>query len=192
MDLNTAYRDQLLALLPKGAAWARDMEAALPDFLHAFGDEFARFHLRLLALLDERSPMLAFEMLAEWEADFGLPDTCGLEVTDTAARRAAVVARVTALGGQTVAYYLQVLAAYGVTATITEFIPHSVDEDVSAALFGEDWIFAFQVNLPAGAAREFTVSDGVDDPLAVWGSPPVECLIQNIKPAHTIALFTYQ
>ncbi len=192
MALSQQYLDQLLALLPPGAAWPRHMEALLSDLLQAFADEFARLHIRAEGLLSERSPMLASELLDEWEADLGLPDPCGIDVTDTDSRRAAVVARLVSVGGQTPAFYLQVLAAFGVQASITEFLPHSVDDDVDAALCGEDWTFAWQLHLPSTVVREFAVIDGVDEALAAWGDPPVECLIRRLAPEHTIVLFSYQ
>lgn len=191
MALSESYRDQLLALLPVGAVWPRQIKALLSGLLWAFADEFARVHQRALDLLQERSPLQAFELLDEWEADHGLPDPCGFAATDTPARRAAVVARMLAVGGQTPAFYIQVLAAYEIVASIDEFLPHSVDDDVDAELCGDDWVYAWRINLPAVTVREFTVIDGVGDPLASWGNTFVECLIRRLAPAHTIPLFSY-
>lgn len=191
MGLNEFYRDELVALLPPGRVWPRHLEAVLPHLMHAFGDEFARLHLRALQLLDERSPALATELLDEWEADLGLPDACGVVATDTPARRAAVLSRLLATGGQTPAFYLQVLEAYGIAASIDEFLPHSVDDDVEVELCGEDWVYAWRINLPAVTVREFSVLDSVEDALAQWGDLYVECLIRRIAPAHTIPLFSY-
>lgn len=192
MELGEAYRDQLLALMPHGAVWPRHLTAVLPDLLRAFGDEFARVHLRALDLLDERSALQTFELLDDWESDLGLPDACGASATDTAARRSAVVARLVAIGGQTTAFYLQILDAYGVEASIDEFLPHSVDDDVDAELCSDDWVYAWRINLPSASVREFAVNDGVDDPIADWGNTFVECLIRRLAPGHTIPLFSYE
>lgn len=182
----------MLGLLPPGAAWPQHMQAVLPDLLQSFADEFTRLHLRADQLLEERSLLSTYELLDEWELDLDLPDICDQSARDSDARRAAIAARMLSSGEQTIAYYLQVLSAYGIQASITEYKPGSVDSDVDAAVGGDDWIYAWQVDLPESMVREFTVINGVDDALAEWGNTFVECLIRRLAPAHTIPLFGYQ
>lgn len=185
------YLNQLQALLPLGAAWPRDAESTLTKLLHAFADELARVDGRAAALIDEADPRTTSEMLADWERVAGLPDSCVAVEQSTAQRIAALVTKLTTIGGQSRAYYIALAATLGYAITITEFNEHSVDDDVDALLYSAAWQFAWQVNAPLNTIFELSVDDSVDDPLASWGNEALECVINRLKPAHTHVLFAY-
>jgi uncharacterized protein YmfQ (DUF2313 family) len=66
----------------------------------------------------------------------------------------------------------------------------SVDDPIN----GEAWAYTWQVNAPAATVTTdsmFTVTSGVDRPLASWGNRLLECLINRFRPAHTIVIFNY-
>ncbi|HRD47444.1 MAG TPA: DUF2313 domain-containing protein, partial [Caulobacter sp.] len=92
------YLEQLQALLPPGAAWARDSEASLTKLLAGLAEEFARVEGRGLALAEEADPRTATELLGEWEAAFGLPDTCAVTPATIDGRQLALHQRVASLG----------------------------------------------------------------------------------------------
>jgi uncharacterized protein YmfQ (DUF2313 family) len=185
------YGDHLQALLPQGGAWPRDRSATLTKFLQAWGDEFARIDGRGDQLIEEADPRTTLELLADWERVAGLPDECMGPGQTTAQRRAALLQRLTKLGGQSPAYYIDVAAALGFTITIDEFRAHDVDDDVDYPLLGSDWNFAWQVNSALNTVVELTVEDTVDDPLAFWSTVPLECVIRRLMPAHTVVIFAY-
>jgi uncharacterized protein YmfQ (DUF2313 family) len=62
MDISRAdYLSQLQALLPQGAAWTRERDAALTRLLDAFAEEFARVDARARQLLDESDPRSTYD-----------------------------------------------------------------------------------------------------------------------------------
>ena len=104
-----------------------------------------------------------------------------------------MVQKITNLGGQSLQFFIDLAAQLGYTITITEFQPFQVSENaVGDALNGDPWIYAWQVNAPAGAIREFKVGESaVGDPLRNWGDDLLECVIERLKPAHTHVIFAY-
>lgn len=185
------YRDQLLALQPPGDALPTAIDSTWAKLLLALGDEFARVQSRAELLLGEADPRDTYELLAEWERNVGLPDSCVLEAQTTEQRRAALIARL-ALGGNLSRQYLIGLAAHaGYTITITEFLPHTVDSDVDAPLYGADWAFAIRINAPAVTVYEATVDSDVDAPFAWWGNQQLECMMSRHKVAGYYLLFAY-
>lgn len=188
------YLRQLQALLPPGPAWPQDDDAPSTRLLAGLAAELARVDGRTRLLAEEADPRTASELFADWERVAGLPDACavafgGPQTSDQ--RRAALVGRLTTLGGQSRAYFIGLAAALGYAITITEFHEHTVDDDVDHPLMGEDWNFAWQVNAALDTVHELTVDDTVDDPLAWWGNALLECVIERVAPAHTIVLFSY-
>lgn len=189
------YLAQLQALLPQGFAWPRQADAALTQLLLAWAGELARVDGRAADLVEEADPRTTAELLADWERVAGLPDPCvaalGINQT-TAQRRAALVAKLTTIGGQSAAYYIALAARLGYTITITEYKTFTVRSKVNDPLNDLPWRFVFTVNAPLNTVRRFTVRSAVNDPLAAWGNELLECVISRLKPAHTHVLFAYQ
>lgn len=185
------YLAELQALLPPGAAWPREADATLTLTLLALADELARIDARAEVLLDEADPRTTLELLADWERVAGLPDPCVVVEQSTAQRRTGLVSRLTARGGQSRQFYIDLASALGYVITITEFNPHDVDDDVDEPLYGNDWQFAWQVNAPGTQLGEFTVDETVDDGLGWFGNERLECVLKRSKPAHTSVLFEY-
>lgn len=187
------YLHQLQALLPAGPAWPRD-ESPITRLLNGLAQELARVDGRALTLLEEADPRTTAELFADWERVAGLPDQCVLAFgtsQTTADRRAALLGRLTTLGGQTPAYFIGLAAALGYAITVTEFSEHTVNDDVEHPLWGAAWNFAWQVNAALNTVTELTVDGTVEDPLGAWGSALLECVIQRLSPAHSIVLFSY-
>ena len=185
------YLAQLQALLPPGAAWPREAGAVLTDLLLAMADELARIDLRAERLLEEANPRTTLELLADWERVVGLPDPCVVTSQTSAQRITSLLQRLTTLGGQSASYYIAAALVAGFVITVSEFIEHTVEDDVEHQLFGTDWNFTWQVNAPLNTVGELTVEDTADDPLAWWGNEQLECVLRDLKPAHTHLLFAY-
>ncbi len=188
-----AYLQQLQALLPPGAAWSRERDAVLTKVLDALAQELARVDASAESLVDEADPRSTAQLLADWERVTGLPDGCVTATQTTAERRDSLVQKIANLGGQSRQFFIDLAARLGYTITITEFRPFQVGENaVGDALNGDPWIFAWQVNAPAGVIREFKVGESaVGDPLRSWGDALLECVIERLKPAHTHVIFAY-
>lgn len=195
MGLTAAdYLAQLQGLLPPGPAWPGDPDARLTRLLQALADEAARVDGRAVLLVEEADPRTTAELLADWERVAGLPDPCVVAAgvtQSTAPRRAALLARLTTLGGQSPAYFIALAASLGYVITITEFHLHSVDDVVDYPLYAAPWQFTWQVNAPLNTVFELTAADTVDDALASWSNAALECVINRFKPAHSLVLFSY-
>ena len=192
MDLAApAYTRHLKALLPQGAAWDLEAASVTSQLLAAIAEELARIDVRARGLIQESDPRTCDETLPDWERVYGLPDLCVGTGQTEAQRRAALVARVVSLGGQTAAYYIGVAAALGYVITVTEFSPYDVEDDVDAFVYGTEWAYAWQVNAALNTVIEMTVDDGVDEPIAQWSNVLLECVLTRLKPAHTHLLFSY-
>lgn len=172
------YRRQLQALLPIGTAWPRHAAATLTRFLDAAAEEFARIHARRDALFEEADPRTTTELLPDWERVAGLPDNCSGVLAETVQdRRNDLVAKLSSTGGATAAYLTAAALAAGYVIEIQE-------------LYGTP--NEFKVITSANAQTYFTADASfADEPLVDWGNNTLECLINQLKPAHTSAVFVY-
>lgn len=145
-------------------------------------------------ILVEADPRTASLTLADWERVYGLPAICiaATGVAQSAAeRRAALVARVTTQGGQSRAYFIALAVSLGYTISITEGRPHTTEMDSEDPVTDEQYRFIWYVNSPLDTVRELTTEDDTEMATAVWGNALLECAINQVKPAHTLALFSY-
>ena len=188
------YRALLQALLPTGGAWPRAAAAVLTKLLHGLAGEPTRGHNRACDLVEESDPRTAAETITDWERVTGLPDACAAaEVVTLQQRRAAVHAKLTARGGQSRQFYIDLAAALGYAITITEFRPFRVGQSTAGdPCTDEDWWFVWQVNAPETTIIEFKAgASTAGEPLRAWGNKPLECVITRLKPAHTEVQFAY-
>lgn len=114
-------------------------------------------------------------------------------VAGIAERRARVLARLTQRPGQSRAFFIGLAASLGATpATITEYRQTDVEAGCETPLLGEDWVHAWQMNLPGSAAVSLAdCEDGCELPLAQRSSSSIECVLRDFAPAHTTLLFAY-
>lgn len=194
-DLREAdWQHAVQALLPRGLVWPRDADSTLGRFCRALARVLAALHARTRDLTERESfPADTIEMLADWERAFGLPDPCTPADPDTATRRAALLAKVIAQGGQSRAYFMAVAAALGFAITITEFRPFRAGRSVAGdPVFDPDWIFRWRVNAPSISLRYFRAGRSVaGDPLASADNATLECVLGRLKPARTTLVFAY-
>lgn len=188
------YREQLKALLPPGQAFPRDPGTNLHDLLDGMAIELARVDGRAIGLLSEALPSDTSEMLSDWERVAGLPDKCSGTLEDTVqGRRAILLAKLASTGGQSAQYFIDIAAALGYTITIEQFRPFRAGRSVAGdSLTNGDWIYAWRVRSPETAVITFKAGRSVaGEPLRSWGNDTLECKFNQLKPAHTFALFAY-
>jgi uncharacterized protein YmfQ (DUF2313 family) len=187
------FQAALMALLPPGDAWPRDTDTVLGQLLLAVGDGLADIDASAEGLLDEADPRTTLFMLPDWERVAGLPDPCAGAAPTLAARRAQLVARLTAEGGQSVEIITAKLAALGYTVTITVFQPFLAGISVAGdPALSEEWRFVWQINAPSTTITWFSAGiSAAGDPTASWGNAVLECEARAMSPAHTLVLFNY-
>lgn len=189
------YLSMLTALLPQGAAWSNNPDGNLSRLLASWSDEFTRESGRVDDLLSEFIPGGAREMLPDWERVLGLPDVCcspGASTTMTQ-RRARVAEKLTSIGGQSRTFFIGLAAQLGYTDTsITEFRQMTCQDPCDQEVYGPAWNFAWQLNVgDYFTIHTMTCDDSCDSPLRSWEQNELLCRINQLKPAHTIALVNW-
>lgn len=185
------YLRALQALLPRGRVWPRDSDAQQTAVLGTLTPVFERLNGRANNLLVDAFPASTYELLPEWEATLGLPDPCAGEAPSTEQRVAQVVGRLTASGGQSIAYYTAVAKAIGYAITITQFVPSQFGMAFGMPFGGDDWAFAWQVNAPTFSISYLSFGGSFGTPFSTWGNNVLQCELARIAPAHTILNFSY-
>lgn len=192
------YLAQLQALLPEGAAWTREEPAVLTRLLAAMADGLARVHGRSAILLEEIAPRTALELLPDWERVTGLPDPCAVAAGiggTLQERRAAVVSRLTASGGQSLGYFADLIEAMGYEAEIEEYRPFICGDECGDELGGGDEIrFYWRVTVSAARVTYFRCGESeCGDTLADFArAEDLECLLNRLKLAHTTLIVGYE
>lgn len=194
MPTAAEYREQLKALLPPGQAFPRDPDTTLHDLLDGMSIELSRLDSRARLLLQEANPTTAIELLPDWERVAGLPDKCSGVLEETLqGRRNALLTKLTSTGGQSPAYFVELAESLGYTVTIEEFRPFRAGMSVAGdALTNGPWAHTWLIRAPAASITEFRAGLSVaGERLRTWGNDTLECKVNQLKPAHTIALFAY-
>ena len=187
------YLQQEINLTPPGSAFPTEDSSTWVALLTAFAQEWARIDANTVLLLNESLPDTTIQLLPNWERVMGLPDDCSTLGDTIEIRRLNLLSKMSSIGGQSSAYLVSVAAKLGYTITITEFHPFQVSRSkVGDAICNKDWWFAFRVNAPLNTVIYFRDSiSSAGDPLATWGNTRLECVINKLKPAHTVAIFAY-
>lgn len=187
------FASAIHALMPRGLAWPTDPSSVMARVVNGVAATWVRHTQQNNNLLVDAFPATSVQLLTEWESTLGLPDPCAGESPLISARQAQVVARLTGGGGQSIPYFISYALKLGYVATVTEFAPFRVGQSrVGQPLGTQDWLFTWQVNVPAQTVTYFAVGQSaVGQPLAYWNNAVLECELNEIKPAHTILNFAY-
>jgi uncharacterized protein YmfQ (DUF2313 family) len=192
-----AYRAQLQALLPPGDAWPRAVDATLTKLLDALSEELARIDARALQAIDESDGRMALELLSDWERICGLPDTCSTGLATTLQERhSAVVAKLTAVGGATPAYFNALATAMGYTIEIDEFRPFVAGVNRCGDLLNGGHAVRHQWRVRVTGARYTPFRAGASQCGDLLGkisrAADLECKFKRLKPAHTHLVVSYE
>ncbi len=193
------YGTMLRQLLPQGRAWRAVIGSLLARMLDAFGEELARSDRRIIGLIGEADPLATLELLPDWERVAGLPDAC-LPTSGTVGERQLRVARkISGIGGQSRAFFIELAAQLGIEIAIDEFSPFTAGMRCGRPIGGSDWRFAWRVRvLPisetAGVSIRsswFRAGSRAGERLRSFSIRELECVIRRAAPAHTKVLFAY-
>lgn len=194
-----AYAGQLRQLLPRGPAWDFPPDGVFAGLLGALGEEFARIDLRALDLVEEADPRTTLELLPDWERVAALPDACAGAPDNVRERQIALHHKLTRLGSQSRAAYIEMAARIGYSITIEEHHPARIGVRLGTNLNGPDWAFAWTVHVRPfpGLGQQLTfavarLGDRLGVRLRGFGALDIECLIRRSAPAHTVVLFSYE
>ncbi|MBI1383054.1 MAG: DUF2313 domain-containing protein [Planctomycetaceae bacterium] len=188
-----AFAAALDALRPRGPVWSEDPETPLRRLLDGLAVEHSRVAGRAEDLREEAQPATTDELLEDWERVAGLPDACAIIPTTLEERRAALIARLSEIGQPTPAALAAAIeAATGVEVEIEEIVmPYIGVVDCESPVYGDDWAHTFYVHAGPTTVTELSCEDA-PGPLASWGDPRIDCVVNRLKPAHTRALITYE
>lgn len=186
------YLWQFQRLLPRGRVWHRGWGLVQDAHLLTLMPTWARLHARAGDVISETFPCsVAAEMLPEWEATLGLPDCEPLDTVQQ--RQAAVCAKFTMRGGQSIDYFISLAAAHGYDIQIETYSAFRVDINrADQPLYDSTWDYAWTVISAIDTYVYFRPdASHADEPLVAWGNEQLECLINLYAPAHTIPMFEY-
>jgi uncharacterized protein YmfQ (DUF2313 family) len=144
--------------------------------------EFARFDTRLAAFVEEMDPRTATETVENWERMLGLPDEAITQIpVEIGERRAAVIQKLVAQGGQDAAYFAHLALACGYVVTIDDLYGARVLRAgfrAGSRAYGTAWAYAWRVDVqtPAGAALPHA---------------DLERVVRRAAPRHTVVIFNY-
>ncbi|NTI92291.1 DUF2313 domain-containing protein [Agrobacterium rhizogenes] len=115
-----------LSMWPQGPAWgspdgqAVSLDSVLARFTRVLLDSFQWLYQRIWTLARNASVQGVGELLAEWEAEYGLPDNCVTGETSVAERLRALAAKVAAIAIITPGDFIRLAATYGFAIEIVE------------------------------------------------------------------------
>ena len=194
----TSYREQLHALLPQGSAWPREPGTVLDDLLDAIAEQLARVDSSGSNLLDDIRPNNTLDLLSDWERVAGLPDSCSVDNSSVAVRRASLLEKLVTKTSPSPAEFRRIGDLFGVTITVEEFDQTRATTWANAQSPAVDvtsgkWRYVWWITIPTSAdvARLTTVST-VDTPFkSVGRNSELECRLRGASPAHSHLIIEY-
>lgn len=194
------YFDLLRGLFPRGRFWrSKDTkEKNLYKFLKALSKEPARLDVRVEELSKDFIPIFTSEFLPTWEKLLNLPDECDdIEGQTVEQRKRRVLQVLRMRGGQNEDFYKTLASNFGFDIDVIEVEdqpPFKVGQSrVGDRLTNGDWRYTFIVSAPTSSVVKFrTGQSRVGEPLLSVTNETLECLIEKHKPAHAVAIFTFQ
>jgi len=187
------YLWQFQRLLPRGRIWHRGWGTLQDQLLLTLMPQWARLHGRLNDLIAQIFPCSTTELLPEWEASLGLPDSCIGELDTIQQRQQAVCAKFSARGGQSVQYFIDLAAAAGYQITIEQFAPFRAGVNRAGdRVYSSEWTYYWRVTAPTTTVVYFRAGiSTAGEPLASWGNQTLICLIERYAPAHTNVIWRF-
>lgn len=182
-------------LRPAGKLWTPRATGPLREIREAFAVMQIEFRDAVAVLLEkEADPYQTSALLPEWERWLGLPEP-GLPVDPpptTSERRAAIVAKLRAIGGQSPFYFVDLAAQMGYVIEIEEFDRSKIGCKIDTPIREEEWEFTWCVHAPAATIHHAKVGLAVaGDPIGTVGNELLEVFVNKFKPAHTVVFFAY-
>lgn len=192
------YLIQLQALLPLGEAWPREPETTMTQLLRGIAEDMARVDKRCSDLVEETDPRTTLELLGEWEAFAGLPDSCSASgAVSLGERRRSLWAALTQKDGLSLAYFKGLATRLGYSVTIIgRGRPFICGRSRCGHVLGggHDERLAWRVTIHGPRIQRFRCgSSRAGDKLTrIVRATDLECLLRRMNPAHTELVIAYQ
>jgi uncharacterized protein YmfQ (DUF2313 family) len=201
------YTHALLALLPTGPAWTREIGTVLYKTCNGLAGIFGYVDSRAGDFLERESdPRKTMEMLSDWERNWGLPDECFFfNGGDIAGRHRVLMQKMTMLGGQSRAFFIEIAAELGYVITIHEHSPFMVGISRCGSTLDDAGFQRWEIGPPeirfywsiqvAGVSlvwfRATAGQSAIDPHLRIGYPTDLECILNIWKPAHTQIVLDY-
>lgn len=189
-----AWLSALQALLPPGRALTVDPGSVLTRLLEAMAARILAAEVAMLDLLRQMDPRVATDLLPDWERLLGLPDDCAPSGQDLGDRQMAAYGRLTELGGQSRAYFIDLAERNGEPGVeISEFRPADCTTDCDGSLLSDSDAHTWRVNIPRAAqsVRIMNCNSPANAALQMYTPSAIECFFNERKPAQTKVIFAY-
>lgn len=140
------------------------------------------------------NPTQVTELLPEWEAAYGLPDSCdGTPATTINERLGALYAKRVSQLPLTIPLLESIAASLGFSGTtVTKRQPANCVSLCNTLLNGEIHRFVLDVNSPYIRAKHFAnCASPCNTPIAFIEEPLLECVFRKLQPAYAFFQFYY-
>lgn len=185
-----------MALLPMGPAWPRDRDGVLSRTVRGLTGNHWRAWRRLVDLLNEADPRTCLETLEQWEEDCGLPDPCIGELAPSLElRRLDIVTKRQAGATTTPQQFIDLAARLGWEISVIEFRPFRAwsecEDYINGDVAGWSHCWLVEVHDEPDRLTYFRCDSLCTEFLVEWGYNSLECLFEQLKPAHSYILWAY-
>lgn len=191
---STAYKKLLLQLQPQGLSWNKDEGSNLNNLAAGEAVEFTRLEEFAYYVLRQLNPLTSTDLIEEWAKIALRDDDCINNLTTIAEKKAAVLAKLVSLGGSDKLYFQNVAKAAGFLVSVSDGFEQfrAADSRTGDRVLADGFAFTWSVRSPTTTLRYFRAAEGrVGDPLVYFGNALLECILKDIKPAHTTIIFSY-
>lgn len=183
------------SLLPQGHIWEAQKGSLFHKIICAMAVEFTRVELRKQALFKELNPTSTSEMIPEWEKLLGIPNKATGPISQLTyqARKKFIFTFYTMTGGSRAEYYKRVIKSFGFDVEIKEIKNFRVGlSRVGDPLTNGNWRNAIEVRASNVPEFKFRVGQSaVGDPLVVRSNELIKNIMEEIKPAHVVCIYTF-
>lgn len=193
VSLLEKYVEAAKDLMPQGQAWPRENGTWIERFLRGCMEEFVRIHEAAEGMLDEADPSTAVRSLSDWERVVKIPDEIQDVQPEVGARRADIIRKFSARGGQSAAYFKDLARLFGYEVDVTEYKKFRCGVGrCGDRIWGLNSTFYWKVIAPAVIPIYFrSGSSSVGDALRTYRNEIFEAAIRRAAPAHTTPIFIY-
>jgi uncharacterized protein YmfQ (DUF2313 family) len=181
------HAQALERLRPEGIIWTTDPASVSRQFFMALGTELARVTGRGVDMIREVDPRTTTELITDWERVLDIPGNCAELGRTLALRQFAVTAKLTQVGAQSRAAFIDLASGLGFEIEIEEYLPFRVGASVVGdGLTNGEWIFTWTVHQPAFGGEYLRAGLGsAGEALLDFNQDTLQCFLQDASPTHT-------